>query len=772
MFDWFWNDILWRPVRWIGETFGVDVTTPWIATGLRLAVLVAALGLLYEIYLRVTGWRRRKRRQAMFDEVIPEQGLVKDTSFSEQIEAAHAPEQTLAALKRRKQWARAGELCATLNRNKEAARLFRKAGDKPRAAMEWAKAGKTLKAARMLYRLGDYATAARFYSETGRHLKAAKAFNRLNDLPNAAGAYAHAKKYKEASAAFLAFFAASGQTEEANMHAADLCHAMLQTPEARQQLPPEQLRTLSTAVAERFAAAKRNDLAAKLFADAGVYDRAGSIYYQLGRLEPAAEFMERAGRHKEAAEIRGRWYESNGAWREAAKAYEKAGKYLRAGDAYSKAVDPLQAAQCYERAGEHFGAGFALVHADRWEHAVRMFQRVPEESKNYNESRALLGRCFYELQNYAQCVAALENHLTGERVRSATIEYFWMLGLAYEQLGELEKAREVFLKIRSVNVGFRDVAQRLSNVETRISMLGSKRSGPGALPQDSGTPDSEKHTAVMTMVENQLGQRYKLDKELGRGGMGVVYLARDTQLDRPVALKFLGAVVDGNEEFQKRFTREAKAAAKVSHPNIVSIYEISTQEGRAFIAMEYVEGANLHRYLRHKQKLSPREAVNIIAQACSALDVVHEAGIVHRDIKPDNIVIAKGGLVKLMDFGLAKTADNRLTGGNVVMGTPSYMSPEQTRGEDVDQRTDIYAIGLVFHELLTGKIVFGSGEVVKRQQEETPPPPSALVEGIPPDLDALIMKCIEKDKEKRFATAKELLAALRELSQHADAGGA
>jgi serine/threonine-protein kinase len=229
-----------------------------------------------------------------------------------------------------------------------------------------------------------------------------------------------------------------------------------------------------------------------------------------------------------------------------------------------------------------------------------------------------------------------------------------------------------------------------------------------------------------------------------------------------VALKFLGSIMDDSEDFRQRFIREAKAAARVNHPNIISIYDISANTGRAYIAMEYVQGVNLHQYTQEKGRLSPREAASIAAQACSALEAIHGVGVVHRDIKPDNILLAKGGLVKLTDFGLAKAADTRITGTGVIMGTPSYMSPEQTRHSDVDARSDIYSLGLVLHEMLTGNTVFGGPDVIERQQREMPEPPSTVVPGIPQMLDDIVMKCIAKEPERRFQTAAALLAALRE----------
>jgi len=436
--------------------------------------------------------------------------------------------------------------------------------------------------------------------------------------------------------------------------------------------------------------------------------------------------------------------------------------YLRAGDCFSKANAPADAARCYEKGGEFFGAGFALVHAQHWEAAIRMLQQVPENALRYDESRALLGRCFYEMKDYAHCVATLENHLTGAKVVSGNIDYFWMLALAYEQTGELEKSLRTLQKIRAVNLNYRDVTQRLSSVESRISMMGEGITRPSAIQRTAG-PTPPQATEVVQMVENSTGNRYVIERELGRGGMGVVYLARDTQLDRRVALKFLGTMVDHSEEFRQRFVREAKAAAKVSHPNIVAIYDIGSQEGSAYIAMEYVEGTSLTRYLADKGRLPLREAANLTLQICSAVHAIHEQGIVHRDIKPDNILIGRGGLIKVMDFGLAKIKDMRLTAPGMVMGTPCYMPPEQIRGEETDARSDIYALGLVFYELFTGKTAFSEGNVINRQLYEMPAPPRAIVPELPESLEHIIMKCVAKKPEERFASCQELATTLRQI---------
>lgn len=768
---WYWDDLLGSLVATIEKWFfhGEPLGT-YAALGAKVGFSIAILLTVYEIYLFfLRKLRKRRLREAVIlDGTNATPYGPQDSQFVQSLEATKDLEGTIEPLKREKRYDRLGEIYSSLNKPKEAAKWYQKAGDKKRAAIELAKAGKTLKAARLLMRSGDPASAARLFQEKGRFLAAAKAYTKLGDLPSAAACFARAGKVASAVDMLQQYFAAGQGGVEDQVRAADQCYGLLSDAAIQKKIPEEARRKLAHAVGVRFESAQRFDLAARLFVTAGDLSRAGDVFLRLGRLEEAAKCKRQAGKEQEALVIGARYYEGRQLWKEAAMAYAGAKEFLKAGDCFSKAMDAVSAGECYEKAGEFYGAGFALVHADKWESAIAMFQRVREDHPHFGESRALLGRCFYELHDYAHCAATLENHLLGERVRTGNIEYFWMLALAYEQLGNLEKSREVLLKIQSVNVGFRDVRERLSNIESRISMAmtggGAALKPASGLPGGMGRPAAGDATQIMTVVENAIGQRYRIEKELGRGGMGVVYLARDTQLDRPVALKFLGTLLDASDEYRQRFLREARAAARVSHPNIVSIYDVCDAEGRAYIAMEYIEGLDLHRYIGRRGRLEPREAVNIILQTCSALDAVHNAGIVHRDIKPDNIVIAKGGLVKLMDFGLAKGGDMRLTGTNIIMGTPCYMSPEQTRGSDVDARSDLYALGLVLHEMLTGKTAFLDGDVLMRQQTEMPPRPGEVVEGIPELLDQIVMKCVAKSPEERFQSARELAAYLRKVT--------
>ncbi len=259
---------------------------------------------------------------------------------------------------------------------------------------------------------------------------------------------------------------------------------------------------------------------------------------------------------------------------------------------------------------------------------------------------------------------------------------------------------------------------------------------------------------------------YKILEKLGEGGMGVVYKAEDTKLKRIVALKFLSAITLGNEE-KNRFHREAQAAAALNHPNICTIHEIDEVDGQMFIAMEYLEGQNL----REKIEAGPlkiAEAIKLATQIAEGLQAAHEKGITHRDIKSANIMITEKGQAKIMDFGLAKLArgGTMLTKEGTTMGTAAYMSPEQTRGEVVDQRTDIWSLGVVLYEMISGQLPFrGEYEqtIMYSIVHENPQPLRSLRTGVPVVLDGIIAKALVKDRESRYQHVDELPADFRTI---------
>jgi len=262
--------------------------------------------------------------------------------------------------------------------------------------------------------------------------------------------------------------------------------------------------------------------------------------------------------------------------------------------------------------------------------------------------------------------------------------------------------------------------------------------------------------------------KYLIQGVLGKGAMGVVYKGFDPGIERTVAIKTVRKdLVDPDLAVQvmARFKNEAKAAGRLLHPNIVSVYEYGEDEANAFIAMEYVDGTGLREYLSRKATFDQGQIVAIVSQVLEALDFAHERGVVHRDIKPANLILTGAGVVKVADFGIARIDTSNLTNAGMVMGTPSYMSPEQCQGKEIDRRSDIFSTGVVLYELLTGEKPFsGSIEAIafKICYEEAKPPSTMTTAPITPALDAIVTAALAKDPGARFQNARAFNRALRQ----------
>jgi eukaryotic-like serine/threonine-protein kinase len=274
--------------------------------------------------------------------------------------------------------------------------------------------------------------------------------------------------------------------------------------------------------------------------------------------------------------------------------------------------------------------------------------------------------------------------------------------------------------------------------------------------------------------------RYEIRSKIGEGGMGEVYLATDTELDRTVAIKGLPERLASDQQRLQRFVQEAKAASALNHPHILTIYEIGTVDHSRFIAMEFIDGETLRHRMSNGLRLL--EALEISSEVASALAAAHAAGIVHRDVKPENIMVRRDGYVKVLDFGLAKLTEPKgslsdpeaptramvNTGAGTVMGTANYMSPEQAKGVHVDARTDLWSLGAVLYEITTGHLPFPGEtptETISLILQKEPPPLTRFTHEVPEELDRIVTKALTKDPEERYQTAKDLLIDLRHLKR-------
>jgi CHASE2 domain-containing sensor protein/tRNA A-37 threonylcarbamoyl transferase component Bud32 len=336
-------------------------------------------------------------------------------------------------------------------------------------------------------------------------------------------------------------------------------------------------------------------------------------------------------------------------------------------------------------------------------------------------------------------------------------ELLYNLGLDFERKRMFNKAVVVYEHIAHAG-SFKDIKERTVKLkeagETFIFGLGGAKKDATVLVENAQTKPT-------------LG-RYEITKELGRGAMGTVYLGKDPKINREVAIKTLRyEEIDEDQlaEVKKRFFREAEAAGKLSHPNIVTIYDVGEDYDLAYMAMELLDGTDLAKYCQKENLLLPRDVVKIISSVAHALDYAHSIGVVHRDIKPANIMVLKNGEVKVTDFGIAKVMSTSKTKTGVILGTPSYMSPEQIAGQKVDGRSDLFSLGVVFYELLTGERPFKGDSIATLMFNITTSPPTPLKELIPDIAERFVLvleKLLAKDRDIRYQQGRELVRDLTE----------
>jgi eukaryotic-like serine/threonine-protein kinase len=275
-------------------------------------------------------------------------------------------------------------------------------------------------------------------------------------------------------------------------------------------------------------------------------------------------------------------------------------------------------------------------------------------------------------------------------------------------------------------------------------------------------------TTTDTLIDRVFDKRYVIKRKLGSGGMADVYLAEDQELGRRVALKLLDDRHASDEQFVERFRREAQSAAGLNHPNIVSIFDRGRAEGTYYIAMEYLDGRTLKELLVRNGPTPVPIAIDYARQILSALAFAHRNGIVHRDIKPHNIVVGGDGRLKVTDFGIARSGTSQMTEVGSIVGTAQYLSPEQARGAPVDPRSDLYSLGVVLYEMLTGKVPFTGDtpvEIAMKHLSQVPKPPSEWRPQVPHDLDAVVMRALAKDPEQRYGSAEEMDADLARVAR-------
>ena len=263
--------------------------------------------------------------------------------------------------------------------------------------------------------------------------------------------------------------------------------------------------------------------------------------------------------------------------------------------------------------------------------------------------------------------------------------------------------------------------------------------------------------------------RYEIIEELGKGGMGRVYRVEDTKVKEEIALKLIKPEIASNKKIIERFKNELKITRKIRHKNVCGMFDLGEEKNLHYITMEYISGQDLKGLIRQTGQLTIGKTISIAKQICEGLAEVHSLGVVHRDLKPNNIMIDRGGNAKIMDFGIARAVKSKsITGSGITIGTPEYMSPEQVEGKDVDQRSDIYSLGIILYKMLTDRVPFEGDSAITvgvKQKTETPKDPKDFYERIPDDFNQLILKCLEKERENRYQSAGEVRSELENIEK-------
>jgi tetratricopeptide (TPR) repeat protein len=663
--------------------------------------------------------------------------------------------------------ARAAEAYREAGNYSVAAELFEKAEDHPQAALCYEKSGFPRHAAQEYVKCGSWEQAATCLEQTiGEEISATRGgapnTAQVQKLVRMAGNLFERAELNERAEAVLVrgeLYAAAAEIalrHGRDERAAELFAQAKDAPRAAevlQKLGRQEEAALS--LAEHHRDLGDQEEAARCFEQAGELMAAGDIYRLLEQYDRAADCYERFGDAAQAAEM----FALAGDPQRASLCYEQAGLFAEAAECVSADGDEIKQAELLMQAGDHVRSAEIHLAAGRQDEAIAALQQVHTEDDAFASATAMLGDVFRDRGQHSLAIKKLRQSTHGKEIDAGNVRAFYGLAAALEANGEINEADELYERILSFDYNFMDVQQCLDRTRELIAGQSAKATGTEAAP--------------MTRTAKQ--GRYEIVGKLGRGGMGVVYKAIDSVLDRTVAFKVLPDALRENPQALKNFLREAKSAAKLNHPGIVTVYDAGEQDGVFYIAMEHVDGNTLKEIVKQRGKISNAGIIHVVTQMCEALAYAHEKKVVHRDIKTANAMWTRERKAKIMDFGLAKVIEEVRNHTTVVSGTPYYMSPEQTLGKNVDHRTDIYSLGVTIFELATGTLPFREGNLPYHHVHTTPPDAREFNAELPPLIASVIARCLQKQPDDRYQSAREIVAeladALREAAQSARGAG-
>ncbi|PIE03740.1 MAG: hypothetical protein CSA81_00755 [Acidobacteria bacterium] len=497
----------------------------------------------------------------------------------------------------------------------------------------------------------------------------------------------------------------------------------------------------------------------------------GKIYAEEGDMEKAVEFLKDTSEHTLLSEA----FEQMGLYREAAEHLEKSGELIRAANFFAKAHEFKKAALIYEERTYHQEAAVCYEKADNYLHAAKLYklvkdnyktgeclfksgklqdalpflQLVDEHDSNYPMAKRYMAEIFYTIRDFNISSKLFEELIRkhGFTLSETNMDIYYRLARSLESQGKREEALQYFERIYTRKSDYLDTKQRMRALSERLGRI--------KLVSHSSAPLTAKELKPGQIIAD----RFRIDKEIGKGGMGYIFSVWDISLSRTVALKMLIHSKGDLEELKA----ELITARELTHPYIIKVFDIGQWRDVSYFTMELVEGKTLKEFIESETRSSLEQNLLLFTRICEGIKAAHDQGVIHRDLKPQNIIITADGTPKILDFGIARryTGQSKKQG---VSGSPKYMAPEQILNEDMDPRTDIYALGIIMYYLFTGKEPFtgnNANEILLKQINQQLPDPMLLNREIPFWLVEIIQHCSNKNKDLRYSDVQELLSELK-----------
>ncbi len=674
--------------------------------------------------------------------------------------------------------------------NQRAAQILEQAGQFRMAATEFLNAGDINRASQLFMKGKDFRRAAELFTEMGLWKDAGEAFERLSLREEAADAY---EKYfnqeyqlvrgklrklprepKDKARFAAQIFQENGEIDRSakllrrSGHIEDAAQLLIANERYNQaaelylkakrpleaaQIYESQGDQQKASIYRGEAAMLKGDLAeaAMHFADAGEYMKAADLYVDQGERIKAGEMYEAAKDFRYAAEQ----YALAEDYKRAAKCFEESGDYYRAADLFHRIDDLEGEVRALQRLRAYFRLGKLMLEHGRTEEALAALQKVDKVDPNFAEASEIQGDILRDMGRKEVALGKYRQAMGEAGTNANNISVSYKLANCMEQSGDLAEAQRIYEHILAIDYYFEDTQSRVENIRARLTQNNPPMSGSmRAMGPVSGSIRSPLSRPNGTL-------RYEIIDEIARGGMGIVYRAKDTVLNRVVAYKLLSENLKTNPTAVKYFLREARAAASLSHQNIVTVYDAGEQNNEYYMAMELVHGETLKSLITRSGPFHEKLIRFILVHSCRGLSYAHSQGIVHRDNKSGNMMLTRDKTLKIMDFGLAKFIEEYQSQHTKAIGTPFYMSPEQILGRSLDHRSDLYSLGVTLFECATGTVPFFKGELSYHHLHTKPPSPRSLNPNLSTTMERIILTLLEKNPKNRFQSANDILKHLK-----------